>query len=102
MTDRGKWLIEEGSRELERGNKEAEAGTGHGGTTTPTSSRGDRTAEDGTVGGCEDLWKSRTTQVTQQKEIDRRMGELRKKTFLAQANLKKIVEKFREQTSATI
>jgi hypothetical protein len=29
-------------------------------------------------------------------------GELGKKTFLAQAKLKKIVEKFREQTNAAI
>jgi hypothetical protein len=38
----------------------------------------------------------------QQKEIDRLTGELGKKKFLAQANLKKIVEKFREQTNAAI
>jgi hypothetical protein len=30
------------------------------------------------------------------------MGKLGKKSFLAQANLKKIVEKFQEQTNATI
>jgi uncharacterized Fe-S center protein len=38
----------------------------------------------------------------QQKEIDRLMGELGKKSFLAHANLKKIMEKFREQTNAAI
>jgi hypothetical protein len=30
------------------------------------------------------------------------MGKLGKKSFWAQANLKKILEKFREQTNATI
>jgi hypothetical protein len=42
----------------------------------------------------EDLWKTRSNVNTQQREIDRLMDELGKKTFLAQANLKKIVEKF--------
>jgi hypothetical protein len=48
-------------------------------------------------------WKNAMTiQGMQQKEIDRLTGELGKKSFLAQANLKKIVEKFREQTNAAI
>jgi DNA repair exonuclease SbcCD ATPase subunit len=49
-----------------------------------------------------DLKNARTIQGMQLKEIDRLTGELGKKTFLAQANLKKIVEKFREQTNAAI
>jgi hypothetical protein len=40
----------------------------------------------------EDLKKVRTTQGTQQKEIARLTGELGKKSLVAQANLKKIVE----------
>jgi hypothetical protein len=38
----------------------------------------------------------------QKRDIDRLMGELGKKSFLAQANLKKIVEKLREQTNVAI
>jgi predicted nucleic acid-binding Zn-ribbon protein len=49
-----------------------------------------------------DLQKTRSNVNTQQREIDRLTDELEKKTFLAQANLKKIVEKFREQTNAAI
>jgi chromosome segregation ATPase len=49
-----------------------------------------------------DLKKARTNQDTQQREIDCQMGELGKKSFLAQANLKKIVEKFREKTNVVI
>jgi hypothetical protein len=49
-----------------------------------------------------DLHKARSNGNTQQREIDRFTDELGKKTFLAQANLKKIVEKFREQTNAVI
>jgi chromosome segregation ATPase len=49
-----------------------------------------------------DLKNARQIQGTHQKEVDRLTGELRKKTFLAQGNLKKIVEKFREQTNAAI
>jgi hypothetical protein len=43
-----------------------------------------------------DLKKARTTQNTQQWEIDRLMCELGKKSLLAQANLKKFLEKSRE------
>jgi hypothetical protein len=50
----------------------------------------------------EDLQKSRMFRDTQQKEIDRLTGELGKKMVLAQANLKKIIEQFREQTNAAI
>jgi hypothetical protein len=49
-----------------------------------------------------DLKNARKIQGMQQKEIDRLTGELRKKTFFAQANLKKIVGKFREQTNIAI
>jgi hypothetical protein len=49
-----------------------------------------------------DLMNARTIQGMQQKEIDRLTGELGKKSFLAQANLKKIVDKFREQTNVAI
>jgi hypothetical protein len=49
-----------------------------------------------------DLQKARSNGNTQQWEIDHLTDELGKKTFLAQANLKKIVEKFREQTNAAI
>jgi chromosome segregation ATPase len=41
-----------------------------------------------------DLQKVRANQNLQQREIDRLMGELGKKTELVQANLKWIVEKF--------
>jgi chromosome segregation ATPase len=49
-----------------------------------------------------DLKMVRTNQNLQQWEIDRLMGELGKKTELVQANLKRIVEKFREQMNAAI
>jgi hypothetical protein len=42
----------------------------------------------------EDLQKTRSNVNTQQREIDQLTDELGTKTFLAQANLKKIVEKF--------
>jgi hypothetical protein len=50
----------------------------------------------------EDLRKSQMFWNEQQKDINQLQAELAKKTFLAQANLKKIVEKFREQTNTTI
>jgi hypothetical protein len=50
----------------------------------------------------EDFKKAREIRDKQQKDVDRLTGELEKNTFLAQANLKKIVEKFREQTNAAI
>jgi chromosome segregation ATPase len=49
-----------------------------------------------------DLKKVRVNQDAQQREIDRLMDELGKKTEMAQANLKRIVKKFREQTNAAI
>jgi chromosome segregation ATPase len=49
-----------------------------------------------------DLKKARSNSSAQQREITRFTAELGKKTFLAQANLKKIVEKFLEQTNAAI
>jgi hypothetical protein len=49
-----------------------------------------------------DLQRARSNGNTQQWEIDRLTDELGKRTFLAQANLKKIVEKFREQTNVAI
>jgi hypothetical protein len=42
----------------------------------------------------EHLKKARANHDRQQRDIDRLMGELMKKSFLAQANLKWIVEKF--------
>jgi ribosomal protein L44E len=47
-----------------------------------------------------DLKKARSNSSAQQREITRLTAELGKKTLLAQANLKKIVEKFREQMNA--
>jgi chromosome segregation ATPase len=52
--------------------------------------------------GVGDLKNARQIQRMQQKEIDCLMGELGRKRFLAQASLKKIVEKFREETNAAI
>jgi chromosome segregation ATPase len=49
-----------------------------------------------------DLKKARANQDAQQRDIDRIMGKLGKTSIVAQANLKKIVEKFREQMNATI
>jgi hypothetical protein len=49
-----------------------------------------------------DLRKSRMFRNEQQKDINLLQAELTKKTFLAQANLKKIVEKFREHTNVAI
>jgi hypothetical protein len=49
-----------------------------------------------------DLKTARSNSSAQQREITRLTAELGKKTLLAQANLKKIVVKFREQTNATI
>jgi hypothetical protein len=49
-----------------------------------------------------DLKKVRANCEAQQWEIDRLMGELGKKTDLVQANLRRIMEKFREQTNAAI
>jgi hypothetical protein len=46
------------------------------------------------------LKTARANHETQQ--IDRLRGEFGMKAFLAQANVMKIVEKFREQTNATI
>jgi signal transduction histidine kinase len=50
----------------------------------------------------DDLQKAHTSRAEQLKESDRLRNELRKKAFLAQANLKSIVEKFREQTNVAI
>jgi hypothetical protein len=50
----------------------------------------------------EDLKKAREIIDRQQKYINRLTGELGKKMFLAQANLKKIVEKFREYINVAI
>jgi hypothetical protein len=50
----------------------------------------------------EDLKKAQVNHDAQQRDIDRLMGKLGKKSFLTQANLKKIVEKFREQTNVAI
>jgi hypothetical protein len=49
-----------------------------------------------------DLKRVRANYDAQQREIDRLMGELGKKMELVQANPKRIVEKFREQTNAAI
>jgi chromosome segregation ATPase len=49
-----------------------------------------------------DLEKARANRNAQQQEIDRLMGELGKKRQRVQANLRRIVEKFREQTNAAI
>jgi hypothetical protein len=49
-----------------------------------------------------DLKKAQANQHAQQWDIDHLMGELGKKSFFTLANLKKIVEKFREQTNASI
>jgi chromosome segregation ATPase len=49
-----------------------------------------------------DLKKVRANFDVQQREINRLMGELGKKTELVQDNLKRIVEKFRGQTNAAI
>jgi hypothetical protein len=43
-----------------------------------------------------DLKKARANQEAQQWDIDRLMGELGKTPAMARANLKRIVEKFRE------
>jgi chromosome segregation ATPase len=50
----------------------------------------------------EDLKRAQANQDAQQWDTDLLRGELGKKSFLAQANLKNIVEKFREQTNASI
>jgi chromosome segregation ATPase len=49
-----------------------------------------------------DLKKFRANFDAQQREIECLMGERGKKTELVHANLKRIVEKFREQTNAAI
>jgi chromosome segregation ATPase len=49
-----------------------------------------------------DLKTARSNSNAQQWEINRLTAKLGKKTLLAQANLKKVVEKFREQTNAAI
>jgi hypothetical protein len=50
----------------------------------------------------DDVQKARTGREEQMKENDRLRKELGKKAFSAQANLKRIVEKFREQTNVAI
>jgi hypothetical protein len=49
-----------------------------------------------------DVQKARTSRDEQIKENDCLQNELKKKAFSAQANLKRIVEKFRDQTNMTI
>jgi hypothetical protein len=49
-----------------------------------------------------DLRKAQSISNQRQKEIDRLQDELGKKAYLAQANLKRIVEKVREKTNAEI
>jgi hypothetical protein len=49
-----------------------------------------------------DLEKARATREAQQRENDRLRCALEKRTDMVQANLKRIVEKFREQTNAAI
>jgi hypothetical protein len=49
-----------------------------------------------------DVEKARTSRDAQLKENDRLRNELGKKAFSAQANLKRIVEKFREQTNVAM
>jgi hypothetical protein len=44
----------------------------------------------------DNLKKARACRDARQQDIDRLMGELGKKSFLAQTNLKRIVQKFRE------
>jgi hypothetical protein len=48
------------------------------------------------------LKKAQESRDAQQKESDRLRNELGKKAFLGQANLKKIVDKFREQRNVAI
>jgi hypothetical protein len=48
------------------------------------------------------LKKARANQEAQQRDIDGLMGELGKTSVMARANLKRIMEKFREQTNAAI
>jgi hypothetical protein len=50
----------------------------------------------------DDLKKAQNSRDAQQKKNDRLRSELGKKAFLAQANLKKIVDKFREQSNVAI
>jgi predicted nucleic acid-binding Zn-ribbon protein len=50
----------------------------------------------------DDLKKARESRDAQQKESDSLRSKLGKTTFLAQANLKKIVDKFPEQTNVAI
>jgi hypothetical protein len=50
----------------------------------------------------EDLKKARKISNAQQNDIDRLRDELGKKAYLAQANLKRILEKFREKMNAEI
>jgi predicted nuclease with TOPRIM domain len=50
----------------------------------------------------DDLQKARTNWDAQAKESDRLRNKLEKRAFLAQANLKRIMEKFREQTKVVI
>jgi hypothetical protein len=50
----------------------------------------------------DDVQKARAGRDEQMKENDRLRNELGKKAFSAQANLKRIVEKFREQTNVAI
>jgi hypothetical protein len=49
-----------------------------------------------------DLEKARANRKAQQQEIDRLLGELGQKRQRVEANLRRIVERFREQTSAAI
>jgi hypothetical protein len=50
----------------------------------------------------DDLQKARTSWDAQAKESDCLQNKLGKRAFLAQANLKRIMEKFREQTKVAI
>jgi hypothetical protein len=50
----------------------------------------------------DDVQKARTGRDEQMKENDHLRNELGKKAFSAQANLKRIVEKFRDQTNVVI
>jgi hypothetical protein len=56
----------------------------------------------GTHRAKDDLQKACPSRDEQVKESDRLQNELGKKTFVAQANLKRIMEKFREQTNVVI
>jgi hypothetical protein len=50
----------------------------------------------------EDVWTARASRADIMKDNDRLRKELEKKAFSAQANLKRIIERFREQTRVAI